>query len=361
MNLHRARPALLTTLILSSLLAGTTHAASFCATTGEQLASALNTADSNNANDEIRVSIGFMTRPSLADGLTRWSYVEAASDADNDLVLSGGWNTTCTTKLPSVTSFLDAELGGPMLDIQLSANSFASIQISDFNLVRGYTNTAFGFSGFRVSSPGTQSPLIVVERVHVRNSGSDGDSSGIVRFELASGSLTYRNSQITQNRSYSGASLIVSAEAQATINISNNTVMDNTDSEPNSTGPVGGASIFGSGTINVYNNVFWDNTSSNSVDVSVQNGTGLLTNNHIGVLRGAPEFNANRTQGDPLITFNNSWFPIPSQNSPLKDSGSSFVPGGAGSQDLMFRARTQGARIDRGAVEIDQMFGNGFE
>ncbi len=201
----------------------------------------------------------------------------------------------------------------------------------------------------------------MLDRLRVRNSGSDGDSSGIVRLELNAGNLTLRNSQISQNRSFSGASLIANAGADGEINVNNNTVIDNTDSELNAAGAVGGVSLFGAGIINAYNNVFFDNTSSNSSDLSVASGVGLLSNNHIGILRGTPAGNSNRTQGDPGITFNNSWYTVLASNSPLRDSGSSFVPAGAGATDLQNQPRVQGARIDRGAIEFDQMFGNGFE
>ncbi|MBK8284944.1 MAG: hypothetical protein IPK97_08640 [Ahniella sp.] len=361
MTFDRSRPALFATVLGMLLTSGASNAAMFCATTGDQLATALNTADSNNTDDEIRVSVGFKTRPGLGNGQTRWVYLEAASDADNDLILTGGWNAACTTKFPSPPSQLDAELGGSGLDIQLTANSVAAITVSDIEILRGYTNTSFNFSGLRVTSPGAATPLVMLDRVRVRNSGSDGDSSGIVRLELNGGNLTLRNSQISQNRSFSGASLIANAGAGGEINVNNNTVIDNTDSEPNAAGAVGGVSLFGAGIINAYNNVFFDNTSSNSSDLAVASGVGVLSNNHIGILRGTPAANANRTQGDPRITFNNSWYTVLAANSPLRDSGSTFVPTGAGANDLQNQPRVQGARIDRGAVEFDQMFGNGFE
>lgn len=355
------RPALPLLALLALAGARDASAALFCATTGDQLATALNTADSNNADDEIRVSIGIKTRPSAPEGQTRWLYLEAASDADNSLVLSGGWDATCTLRFPSPPSFLDAELSGPALDFQLSATSSAAITVSDFDIVRGYTNTAFAFSGLRVANPGTGGPLVVLERIRVRNSGSDGDSSGTVRLEMASGNLTFRNSQVSHSRSYSGAALIANAGANGAINLANNSVMANTDNEPNAPGAVGGVSVFGAGLVNVYNNVFHGNTSSNSSDLAVQNGVGLLVNNHIGILRGTPDGNSGRTQGDPQVTFDINFYPIAAATSPLRDTGSTFVPGGAGSSDVRNRLRVQGSKIDRGATEFDQMFGNGFE
>ncbi len=153
MIFNQSCPALLAATLGLLLASANSDAAQFCATTGDQLATALNTADSNNANDEIRVSVGFKTRPGLSNGQTRWVYLEAASDADNDLILTGGWNAACTTKFPSPPSQLDAELGGPGLDIQLTVNSVAAITVSDIEILRGYTNTSFSFSGLRVTSP----------------------------------------------------------------------------------------------------------------------------------------------------------------------------------------------------------------
>lgn len=356
------RAALITALLSISLSAAeSSHAALFCATTGEQLATALATADSNGADDEIRVSIGIKTRPSLADGLTRWSYVEAGTDVTKDLMLTGGWNSTCTTRFDSPPTYLDAELGGPGLDIRLGTNSQATVHISGFDIVRGYTADAFAFSALRVQSTGINGPLIEIERVRVRNSGSDGDNTGVVVFELNTGSMTVRSSQVSQNRSYSSASVVLSTTGSGQINFNNNSVIDNTDSVPSSSGAVGGVSAFGSGTINLYNNLLYDNTSVRSVDLSIESGVGLLANNHIGILSGTPEANSGRTSGDPLITFNQDWYPLPANNSPLRDSGSTFVPGGAGTQDVRALQRIQGVKIDRGAVEFDSMFGSGFE
>lgn len=344
-----------------SVLSTSSHAALFCATTGDQLASALATADSNGADDEIRVSIGTKTRPSLSDGLTRWSYVEAGTDVTKDLILTGGWDSSCTLRFPSPPTFLDAELGGPALDIRLGTNSQANVQVSGFDIVRGYTADSFAFSGFRLQSTGINSPLIVIDRIRVRNSGSDGDNTAIVALELNTGGLTFRNSQASQNRTYSAATVMLSTTGNGQINFVNNSVIDNTDSVPTSTGPVGGVSAFGSGSLSLYNNVLYDNTSVRSVDLSIENGVGLLSNNHIGILSGTPDANSGRTSGDPKITFNNSWYPMLAADSLLRDSGSTFVPGGAGSEDIRGLQRIQGARIDRGAIEFDSMFANGFE
>ncbi|WP_146151745.1 choice-of-anchor Q domain-containing protein [Ahniella affigens] len=337
------------------------QAASFCAATGDQLASALNTADSNNANDEIRVTSGVKTRTGIADGFTRWVYIEGASEGDNDLVLSGGWNAACTIQNLQVPTILDAELSGPALDVQLNSVSFAVIDLSGFDIVRGYTNISFDFSGLRVSTESTNGPAITLDRIRVRNSGSDGNSSGIVRLGSNSGSLQVRNMQVDHNRSYSGASVILAAGGTSNIRFVNSTVATNTDSVATSAGPVGGVSAFGSGTIDLYNNVLYGNTSANSVDLSLASGVGILANNHIGVLRGTPANVGGTTTGDPLLSYNASGWAVPAGGSQLRDSGSTFVPGGAGAIDARGLPRVQGVKIDRGAVEFDSMFASGFE
>jgi hypothetical protein len=189
-----------------------------------------------------------------------------------------------------------------------------------------------------------------------------GDSGGAVRLALAGGgTINFRNNLLTNNTSFSGAALVVDATGNnASININNNTVFANNDTEANAPGAVGGVSAFGGGTVVFANNLFHGNTSSNPSDLSVVN-FGALSNNHIGILRGTPLSNGNTTTGDPKVVVNNSGFPLPQLGSPLIDSGTPVVVGGVGTTDARGLDRVQGVRVDRGALEFDGVFRNSFE
>ncbi|MCC6561315.1 MAG: hypothetical protein IT478_08160, partial [Xanthomonadales bacterium] len=63
------------------------QAATFCVANSAELAAALDAADSNGANDDVRVRSGSFTAP-----VGGFRYEADPSDADNSLVLSGGWN-----------------------------------------------------------------------------------------------------------------------------------------------------------------------------------------------------------------------------------------------------------------------------
>lgn len=358
--IHAIKPTALSALLL---IAATTssQAAEFCAATGEQLASALAAADSNNQDDIIRVTVGVKTRPGLADDVTRWMYWGAGTDADNDLQIIGGWTSGCASPTDQNLTTLDAELGGAVMSIDLPDNSTGMITVSNLTLVRGYVDTYGAVSSLHVDTGVAGSSLVTLERLRIRNSGSYGDSGSNMRVRTDGGTLTVRNVLIHQNTTYSGASLMASVSSGATINLSNNTVTANNDTEGSSAGPVGGVSIFGTGTINVINNVFWGNTSANATDLAVQQNFGSLINNHIGALRGTPASNSNRTQGNPLFIADGSGIPTPSLGSPLRDSGFVLIPGGQCALDVRGLDRVTGERIDRGATEFDDLFSAGFE
>jgi len=203
--------------------------------------------------------------------------------------------------------------------------------------------------------------MVIVERLNLGNSGASADLTSVVRLRLSGGNLRFRNNQIRGNSTRDGAALMAFVGLGAEITLANNTVVDNHDSTPSAASPMGGVSIFGNGTMTVFNNLFWGNTSANATDLKVASNFGALSNNHIGVLSGTPEFNYSRTQGDPLINVSASGYVVPALNSPVRDSGSTYVPGGRGEYDLYGNPRVQGIKVDRGAIEIDQMFGNGFD
>ena len=347
---------------LALTASGAVHATTYCVSTGAQLASALSEADSNNQDDVIKVMLGVKTNSAAASGAPRWRYAATASDADNSLELSGNWTSGCVARAAQVPlTVLDAELDGPALEIVLAADSIAEIRISDLRVVRGYGGTTNAASGLRVDASGGGTPLIEVERMNFQNSGASGELTSVVRLQLSGGNLRFRNSQINGNSTRNGAALMASVGLGAEMTLANNTVVGNHDTTPSAATPMGGVSVFGSGTMNVYNNLFWNNTAANATDLKVANNFGLLVNNHIGILSGTPDANTGRTQGDPLITIGGNGCAVPSINSPVRDSGSTYVPGGRGNLDLLGTNRVQGIKVDRGAVVVDALFGNGFD
>lgn len=359
MPLHRS---LLSTSLAAAalLLSAKADAALFCVSTGDQLASALSTAQSNNQDDEIRITVGTRTRPNLATGFTRWTYTPGSNDADNDLSVSGGWTDAgCTSKTPGIGTILDGELEGEVMDFSLPINFLGNLVISDLRLVRGRTTLFAGVSVLRINVEGGSGTLLV-DRVVARDSGATGDNGSAVRITMNGGNATLRSLVVTNNSTFSGAALIASAGVGSTVNINNASVYANNDTQANAAGPVGGMSIFGAGTVTINNSLLFANTSSNASDLQMQANFGALANNHIGNLRGTPASNASMSTGNPQIVMVDG-LPVPQATSPLRDTGLGFIPGGSSAQDVRGLPRVQGVRIDRGAVEFDELHADGFE
>jgi hypothetical protein len=348
-------------LLIGACALAPVQAADYCVTSGDQLATALAAADSNDQDDVIKVTLGTKVRTNGGTGTPRWQFVGAASDADNSLDLSGGWTSGCIGQAEGVLTVLDAELDGPALEIVLPTSAIGEFRVSDFGIVRGYAAGSNGASGLRIDASGGGTPVVLAERLFLRNSGASADMTSVVRLQASGGMLHLRNAQISNNTTRNGAALMASVGLGAEIRLSNNTVIDNNDSAPSPNNPVGGASVFGSGAMYLYNNVFWRNTSAWAVDLEVANNFGLLQSNHIGVLAGTPEMQSGRTQGDPQITIAAGGYAMPKLNSPLRNSGNTYVPGGRGNFDVSGEPRVLGTKVDRGALEFDEFFGNGFE
>lgn len=78
-------------------------------------------------------------------------------------------------------------------------------------------------------------------------------------------------------------------------------------------------------------------------------------------MHGTPASNVSATTGAPDFVLTPFGLPEPRAGSPLHDSGLGFVPGGAGVRGAAGQPRVAGQRIDRGALELPELFRNGFE
>ncbi|MBL8300632.1 MAG: hypothetical protein JNN30_20020, partial [Rhodanobacteraceae bacterium] len=90
---------------------GTAQARLFCVTTGNDLATAMETAAFNSQDDEIRIRTGTLVRSGTTAGVPRWEYNigVGAGDTSYSLTISGGWSD-CSTQVadPRLTE-LDAQ------------------------------------------------------------------------------------------------------------------------------------------------------------------------------------------------------------------------------------------------------------
>ena len=76
-------------------------AAMFCAHDGGQLQAAMSVAANNNQDDDVRITTGTKTFAVPIGFPHLFGYqIETTAEEDNDLVVSGGWNSNCSTMSP---------------------------------------------------------------------------------------------------------------------------------------------------------------------------------------------------------------------------------------------------------------------
>lgn len=115
------------TLILMLSCGSVAQAATFCATSGNQLNIALNDAEFNGEDDTIKVATGTHITDYHAPGAYQWQYAPPFEFAyDESVDISGGWNgadncQTQTTLDPGQT-VLDARYWGPVWGTALLLN-----------------------------------------------------------------------------------------------------------------------------------------------------------------------------------------------------------------------------------------------
>lgn len=373
--LLRSAQLLLGLLALSS---GSAMAATFCVGTGNELATALQTAANNTQNDEIRIRIGTLTRSGAAGTVPRWEYDLGAGTGDhsNTLTMSGGW-TDCNTQMadPRLT-VLDAQYQGTAVYLQLYTSQ-TTISVSNLTITRAQNNGDLSGrpgASLSVNAPYSSSTILLDRLIVVAGKSlvDSGAPAGIKLSGFGDGfgakpTFSLRNSVVAYNAAITvgGVSVLVS---DSVVQLNNNSIFSNTATS-SSNCRCTGLDLTNDTTSYLSNNVVVDNVDGSNRPSDVRNyvGNAYLRNNHIGHLLATvpPVINLAMTTGAPGWTFSGI-YPIPNLNSPLRDTGTNGPAGGIDTIDLAGSARIVNGMVDRGAIEgeglaIDLIFGDTFQ
>jgi len=369
------------TLLLLILSYDPLLAATFCAKTSAQFQAALNQANANGENDEIRIQIGDHSTP----GENQFNFLNSESQ---DLVISGGWisigNIDCAVQsgYPQLTR-LDGDGSSPVL-WYVSDGFDGNLTVSNLSIVNGFTTLAGLNSGLGLYISNTQSSSALIDRVYFADNQSPAGSA----FRLAGGDLlTIRNSVFANNIADDGfgtlsINMLENAEGLYFIN---NTLVDNqTNSTWTGTNNTAGLSLSMAESMQnipqtlIANNLFWGNENSD-LFVSGAGGMAYLYHNNYELVGGTFADQANNLSLPPLLSTDPLNF-TPTAQSPLIDTGyGPFVPivtlpfeqnwyvGEAdfddGSPFAQANGRLIGLGLDIGAVEAPEtpIFKTGFE
>ncbi len=327
----------------------------WCVADTQQLRSALTTAQSSVESDEIRLVSGYITTDLSYAGV-RWRYQTSNS---GDLDMSGGWNGACTAhgNDPSATR-LNAASFGPAFELVVDAGASPGIRFSRFTVQDGVAPDFQTVGGLSVRVASGAAPSIRLERLILFRNASLNPNGGGLGASVSGGQLYVLGNWILMNDATSAAGGALTAIFPGTVYFNHNTVTMNRSDNPNG---VGGFTLAGVGTYWLANNVLHGNTRQGGVpsDLRVDDGLGILRNNHIGALAGTPGSNSGMSSGDPRFTPGG--YDAPTALSPLRNCGFPTPNGGLPSTSFLGDERVAGGTVDRGAFEFQEIFGNSFD
>jgi hypothetical protein len=340
------------------------QAATFCVATGAQFDSALESAATNGADDDIRLVTGTLTGSHWPQGELRWDYYARSSDLTSALDVSGGWNAGCSTQAATAEStVLDAESKGPALAIhgdsinsdglggRITLRNLTIANASDNN--RNGDGVALDYQGDYQGGQFTMERVVVVGTdVLYTGAGSAGPGRVVRINQSSTGQVKMIGNVIAANVAMSTQSSIVhvSCSADSICAVNNNSVHDNytgDDQKP--------YALTLAGTLGAANNVVANNVAG-TVYGGVQAGPWgnralTLRNNHFESDWFGGEFLEQGTTNGPAQWTKVGVYRTPKAVSPLRDSGIDNPYGGVGSKDVEGNARIQGTHVDRGAIE----------
>jgi len=347
------RPIFAATLLCA--LSSTAHAKLFCVSNGLQLDQALVEAQTYDTDDEIRIGTGYINTFKPYGGV-RWRYEAIRND---DLKVSGGWNAFggCTVQDPSPTATrIAAGTFGPAFQLQVNVGLYPTLTFSNFTLQDGAGLENNDVAGLSVRIAAGAAPIVKFERVVLYNHAAFNGNGGGLSAGVLGGQVSFLGCWIIDNAGRSSVGASLNAVSPGVIYFNNNTVRGNLSNIPEG---IAGVQVFGNGSTWLANNVIVDNLRLGvAVDFRANDGSGLLNNNHIGALVGTVGFQSQTTTGNALL---DAIADTPTANSPVRNTGYNSPPGGLPSANYSGNARIQGGKVDRGAFEFDELFGNGFE
>lgn len=345
------------------------HAANFCVATGNQLATALTTAGTNDEDDTIKIEFGTLTSNTEAPQNYQWIF-DGRWD-EYATTISGGWTkgngcASIATHDPAAT-VLDAQYAGPVFLADLRFDFSGTFTIRNLTLARGklFGTTCMSgsvgidcASGLGVQAWALPGAAVTIDNVLIRHGiAAAGVIDPIVDLYMSdSGILRFRNNIVMGNDLSAGADTLgvqIQTTGNAISYVTNNSIFGNTV-----TSNEVGLSVTGVATLS--NNAIADNiTVSNDppYQFTARNvSTMTLRSNHFAsrqyVGGGFPFIDSGTTTGDAQWSQSGIRM-IPDAESVLRDSGVNNPSGGIPAIDFSGKTRIINTVIDRGAVEAD--------
>lgn len=330
-----------------------------CISTAAQLRSALVTAANSPSATEIRLHPGFYSVPAANGSAVSLSY-----SANSDLSISGGWRDvggSCATQGGSPSDTVLSAAGvGQLFDVFLQTGAATRFEISNLSLRQGDLSNGGGASAcLAIETDGSSDATVLIDRNEFRLCNRVGGSGSALALTARSATVYVRGNVFADNGNTSGAVLLKSLGGSIGY-VSNNTIANNPQFGIG--GGPGGLQITGlaSDFYWITNNVLWNNGTGNGYDLLATAPAEALLYNLVGQMAPLPAGTAdiNNLGVDPgftsLIDFH------PRADSPLRNSGVN-PSGGIIAVDFDDLPRIAGSKIDRGAYEFGELFGNGFE
>lgn len=353
----------------SLLLPLPASAAQFCARSVDQLNLALDLAEANNENNEIRIARGVIMPAAPGEGHL-FLYL---SSKDRALEISGGWDPqNCSSQVldPASTRIEAAGSFGLFNVIIGSAGGNARLRMHNLTLSGGHSDSqvarglGINVSGFMYVHGKVEIDRVVFADHHCSHAQSRGCA---LNFSSGIKEVTVRNSLFHHN-SAGGAAAIrawVTEDIQPVFRLHNNTVVDNYAHAPDQA--LASAIEFhgASDTLLMYNNIVFGNPTLNSATPLPELGrsaAGAILGKHNNLASSTvtwtPDTSGNRSI-PPVFAGRADDYRLRG-DSPLRDAGLYYGWPIHGQLELGGGPRVLGPTIDLGAYESDVLFNAGF-
>lgn len=340
-------------LLLLIALPWTAHAEPpYCVSTATELDAAFGAAAQSTEASEIRVKEGFYALAPIGG-----SVFALQTASSSNLTISGGWaGANCSSQVldPEATVLSGGGSKGVMRFFLVS-QAQTEIEISNLSFWQSP-------ACLEIESDAGSDGVVRIDRNAFRLCQINPGNGSALRVTARSVDVYVRNNLFVDNASTTGV-VRLGGLGGSIFHVSNNTVVNNPQFAPGGGGP-GGMQLSAQSSDLYYfsNNVLWNNGTGNGYDLLVNANTPIVLNsNTIGERAPLPvgAIDIDTQLGiDPDFTSSVDFHPR--RDSPLRNRGINPT-GGALAIDFLGAPRVQGGKIDRGAFEVAEVFGNGFE
>lgn len=323
------------------------RAALHCVGTAAALQAALDASENNGQSDDIRITRDVILLSGSASGFDFYPIDNFAT------TIRGGWESGCASRFPGTFSTLTGFASRPVLTVLNQASSGATSLVIDrlrfIDGLHGQNATA----GLTVQSlNGGSADVSVLESQFIGNHSAGGGGGAIAI--STQGTIKLHGLLVVDNEGgVGGVTLTCSG---GTAYLTHNTFVANLSN--NNIVPTGALWVANACPTYLQNNVFWNNQGP-EVRTVASAQVHLSHNNLSGVLGATPLSETGTTWMNPQFRGIDDY--RLAQDSPMVDSGVAAPLGGAPQRSLDGLPRLTGTTLDRGAYELDRLFGNSFE